>query len=114
MATLEEIFDNIKKELQQLFSDAPKTTNREQLHSGTRIRAVREKLLILEDEVDLCLLVKQYLVRKNFEVYISHTISDALSRAKEINPDFIIVSAPFIHSPYCIEALQKAAPNARR
>lgn len=53
--------------------------------------AMRKKVLIIDDEVDLCLLMKSYFIRKNYEVYIAHTLADGLNRLKEINPDFLFI-----------------------
>lgn len=51
----------------------------------------RKKVLIIDDEVDLCLLMKTYFLRKNYEVYIAHTLADGLSRLKEIAPDYLFI-----------------------
>ena len=51
----------------------------------------RKKVLIIDDEVDLCLLMKTYFLRKNYEVYIAHTLSDGISRLNEINPDYLFI-----------------------
>ncbi|MBD0331569.1 MAG: response regulator [Chitinophagaceae bacterium] len=52
---------------------------------------MRKKVLIIDDEVDLCLLMKAYFLRKNYEVYIAHTLADGLSRLNEIHPDFLFI-----------------------
>ena len=51
----------------------------------------RKKVLIIDDEVDLCLLMKTYFLRKNYEVYIAHTLSDGLSRLHELVPDYLFI-----------------------
>src|SRR3954468_9562126 len=51
----------------------------------------RKKVLIIDDEVDLCLLMKTYFLRKNYEVYIAHTLSDGISRLNEIVPDYLFI-----------------------
>ena len=35
----------------------------------------QRKLLIIDDEEDLCLLLKDYFIKKGYEVYISHTLN---------------------------------------
>ncbi len=35
-----------------------------------------KKILIIEDEIDLCLLLKDYFLRKNYEVMVSHTLNE--------------------------------------
>lgn len=37
-----------------------------------------KKVLIIDDEVDFCLLLKGYFLRKKGEVYIYHTLSEGL------------------------------------
>jgi DNA-binding response OmpR family regulator len=39
----------------------------------------KKKILIIDDETDLCMLLKDYFIRQNFEVVISHTLSEGLS-----------------------------------
>jgi len=51
----------------------------------------RKKVLIIDDEVDLCLLMKAYFLRKNYEVYIAHTLSDGLNRLGQIIPDYLFI-----------------------
>jgi DNA-binding response OmpR family regulator len=51
----------------------------------------RKKVLIIDDEVDLCLLMKTYFLRKNYEVYIAHTLADGISRLNEIIPDYLFI-----------------------
>ena len=51
----------------------------------------RKKVLIIDDEVDLCLLMKTYFLRKNYEVYIAHTLADGMSRLNELVPDFLFI-----------------------
>ncbi len=52
---------------------------------------MRKKVLIIDDEVDLCLLMKAYFLRKNYEVYIAHTLTDGVNRLNEINPDYLFI-----------------------
>ncbi|OLY93689.1 Response regulator receiver domain-containing protein [Cnuella takakiae] len=51
----------------------------------------RKKVLIIDDEVDLCLLMRQYFLRKNYEVYISHTLQDGMKRLHETIPDYLLI-----------------------
>ena len=53
--------------------------------------AMRKKVLIIDDEVDLCLLMKSYFLRKNYEVYIAHTLADGVKRLNEIVPDYLFI-----------------------
>lgn len=51
----------------------------------------RKKVLIIDDEVDLCLLLKTYLNRKNYEVFYSHTLKDGLQQFNLVNPDILFL-----------------------
>ncbi|HVG40949.1 MAG TPA: hypothetical protein VM888_05000 [Chitinophagaceae bacterium] len=46
-------------------------------------------ILIIDDEVDLCKLMKTYFLRRGYQVYISHTLEDGKARFKEIAPDYV-------------------------
>jgi DNA-binding response OmpR family regulator len=50
-----------------------------------------KKILIIDDEVDLCLLLKNFFTQRNFQVSISHKLSEGLDNAKRIDPDFIFL-----------------------
>jgi len=51
----------------------------------------RKKVLIIDDEVDFCLLMQFYLTKKNCDVSISHTLSEGLGLAHDNTPDIIIL-----------------------
>jgi DNA-binding NtrC family response regulator len=51
----------------------------------------RKKVLIIDDEVDLCLLMKSYFLRKNYEVYIAHTLNDGMTKLHEVTPDYLFI-----------------------
>jgi DNA-binding NtrC family response regulator len=49
------------------------------------------KVLIIDDEIDLSLLLKSYFVRKGYEVILSHTLSDGLVALSEYKPDILFL-----------------------
>ena len=51
----------------------------------------KKKVLIIDDEVDFCLLMQFYLTKKNCEVSISHTLQDGLFKFESKDPDIIIL-----------------------
>jgi DNA-binding NtrC family response regulator len=51
----------------------------------------KKKVLIIDDEVDLCLLMKTYFLRKNYEVYIAHTLADGMTRLNASKPDYLFI-----------------------
>lgn len=52
---------------------------------------VKKKVLIIDDEVDFCLLMQFYLSKKNCDVQISHTLRDGLGFVENGNPDIVIL-----------------------
>lgn len=51
----------------------------------------RKKVLIIDDEVDFCLLMQFYLSKKNCDVSISHTLHDGLGLVHDNTPDIVIL-----------------------
>jgi DNA-binding NtrC family response regulator len=51
----------------------------------------RRKVLIIDDEIDLCHLLKSYFLRKNFEVYLSHTLEQGVAFLKTLNPEVVFL-----------------------
>jgi DNA-binding response OmpR family regulator len=51
----------------------------------------KKKVLIIDDEVDFCLLMQFYLSKKNCDVSISHTLHDGLGLVQNNNPDIVIL-----------------------
>jgi DNA-binding NtrC family response regulator len=51
----------------------------------------KKKVLIIDDEVDFCLLMQFYLQKKNCDVSISHTLSDGLGSIQNKIPDIVIL-----------------------
>jgi DNA-binding response OmpR family regulator len=73
----------------------------------------RKKILIIDEEVDLCLLMKAYFLRKNYEVYISHSCHEALSLANDCQPNIIFLPiASCQNQEKDIEKIREAFPDA--
>ncbi|MBO9570625.1 MAG: response regulator [Chitinophagaceae bacterium] len=51
----------------------------------------KKKVLIIDDEVDLCLLLKTYLKRRNYDVYYSHTLKEGMNQFEELEPDILFL-----------------------
>jgi DNA-binding response OmpR family regulator len=49
------------------------------------------KVLIIDDEVDLCILLKNFFIKQHFEVVVSHKLSDGLKEALNFSPDIIFL-----------------------
>ena len=50
-----------------------------------------KKVLIVDDEVDLCLLIRQTLRKKNYEVHIAHTLSEGVKKMNAFHPDTLLL-----------------------
>jgi len=50
-----------------------------------------ERVLIIDDETDFCLLMKNYFIRKNYEVHIFHTLEEGMKNMEKIKPDIIFL-----------------------
>ena len=50
-----------------------------------------KKVLIIDDEIDLCILLKNYLTRRHFQVETSHQLANGLEKALSFHPDIIFL-----------------------
>lgn len=50
-----------------------------------------KKVLIIDDEVDLCVMIKQFLTRKQYSVQIAHTLKDGFQFLNTEVPDALIL-----------------------
>ena len=50
-----------------------------------------KKVLIIDDEIDLCILLKNYLTRRQFAVETSHRLADGIKQAINFSPDIIFL-----------------------
>jgi len=86
------------------------------------------KVLIIDDEPDLCLLLKDYFLRKKYEVVITHTLEEGKILLSTLKPDIVFLDnnlpdgigwniAPIIASEYpatyilMISAFHPAVPQ---
>lgn len=50
-----------------------------------------KKILIVDDEEDLCLLMKIYFTRKQYEVSIANTLQEGLAKLESLHPDVLFL-----------------------
>ncbi|HEY2726103.1 MAG TPA: response regulator [Parafilimonas sp.] len=50
-----------------------------------------KKVLIIDDEADLCMLLKNFFIKQHYEVVVSHKLSDGLREALDFVPDIIFL-----------------------
>ncbi len=52
---------------------------------------VKKIVVIIDDEEDLCHLMKTYLIELNYDVYLAYTLTSGLSLLNEIVPDILFI-----------------------
>ncbi len=50
-----------------------------------------KKVLIIDDEKDLGLILKDFFTGKKYEVFVSYTIEDGMKMLEEVVPDYIFL-----------------------
>jgi two-component system, OmpR family, response regulator len=55
------------------------------------LSAAGKRVLIIDDETDFCLLMKNYFIKKNFEVHIFHTLEEGMKNMESIRPDILFL-----------------------
>lgn len=53
--------------------------------------STRKKILIIDDEQDLCSLMKVYFSRKNYLVHYTHTLKEGVQEMQEMHPDILFL-----------------------
>jgi DNA-binding NtrC family response regulator len=51
----------------------------------------QKKILIVDDEVDLCYLMESYFKKDNHEVFIAHTLKNGKNLMEEVIPDILFL-----------------------
>ncbi len=51
----------------------------------------RKKIVIIDDEEDLCQLMKAYFLELNHDVFFANTLVSGLSLIKEVSPDVVFI-----------------------
>lgn len=49
------------------------------------------KVLFVDDEMDFCLLMKNFFTRKNYDVFLAYTLKDGLAKIESVNPDILFL-----------------------
>jgi two-component system response regulator HydG len=50
-----------------------------------------QTVLIIDDEVDLCTMIRKYLNKRGYTVYIAHTLAEGLKKLYSLKPDALIL-----------------------
>ena len=67
----------------------PYLVNRNQ--SVIAISSMKKKILIIDDEVDFCLIMKGYFNRKNYDVFVAYNLQSGLFLIDENKPDILFL-----------------------
>jgi two-component system, OmpR family, response regulator len=59
-------------------------------HSFRKLLGMK-RVLIVDDEIDLCSMIKLFLTKKNYEVHTAHTLSDGFKKIDSIVPDALLL-----------------------
>lgn len=51
----------------------------------------RKKIVIIDDEEDLCHLMKTYFLELNHDVFLANTLGSGLSLMREVSPDVLFI-----------------------
>lgn len=72
-----------------------------------------QKILVVDDEVDICLLLEKFLTRKGFEITTTHKGNDALKLAEEQSFDLFIIDyrLPDFEGIDLLKELKKLSPE---
>lgn len=52
---------------------------------------IKLKILIIDDEVDYCLIMKGYFQARNYEVFIAYTLKEGLELLEKNKPDILFM-----------------------
>jgi DNA-binding NtrC family response regulator len=52
---------------------------------------VEKKILIIDDEIDLCILMKNYFIKKDFTVFYANTLEEGMKLMQDIVPDILFL-----------------------
>jgi len=50
-----------------------------------------KRVLIVDDEIDLCMMVKIYLTKKNYEVHTANSLGEGLEKMQKIKLDSLLL-----------------------
>ena len=52
---------------------------------------IKLKILIIDDEIDYCSIMKSYFEDKNYEVFLAFTLQEGLATLERIRPDILFL-----------------------
>ena len=52
---------------------------------------IRPKVLVVDDEIDYCMIMKEYFQSRKYDVCLAYTLHDGLRLLDEFKPDFLLL-----------------------
>ncbi|HEX6193026.1 MAG TPA: response regulator [Chitinophagaceae bacterium] len=52
---------------------------------------IKLKILIIDDEIDYSMILKNYFSRKNYEVFVAYLLRDGLDMIMDVKPDILFL-----------------------
>ena len=52
---------------------------------------VKKKIVIIDDEEDLCHLMKMFFIELNYDVFLANTLGSGMNLMKEVSPDVVFL-----------------------
>jgi two-component system OmpR family response regulator len=73
---------------------------------------LKVKILIVDDEMDYCVIMKSYFEEKNYEVFLAYTLREATEMLDIISPDILFLdnNLPDGKGWECVEEINKKFP----
>lgn len=51
----------------------------------------RSKVLVVDDEVDFCMIMKEYFLSRNYDISLSYNLNDGLKTLEGFQPDILLL-----------------------
>lgn len=73
------------------------------------------KVLLIDDEVDYCLIMKKFFTKKNYEVSVANTLTKGLELLDEFKPDILFLdnNLPDGQGFACVESIVEKNPHLK-
>ena len=65
--------------------------NSKKIPSVTAISSMEKKILIIDDEVDFCLIMRGYFNKKNYQVFVAYNLQNGLFLIDQEKPDILFL-----------------------
>ena len=76
---------------------------------------MKKKILIIDDEIDFCIIMKGYFEKKGFEVFLAYNLQSGLFQLDEKKPDILFLdnNLPDGHGWQYVEQIVEKNPHLK-